>query len=662
LPRSLASQLLQSLIDRTKAFRGHLESIRAENSGAPASFQNSLTLVDRYTHLLVDHTHRLWAESRADFDRINTVKSSLLDLSNKEETVDRIYARAGNASLPRSLAARVSQEFRHLRLPANLHPVLTVGAPGNFETHVVDFRGFLFHNLWSIDYPSDPAYIEGNFALITVPYLEGTRALWEPLVLGHEVGHVKIHYEARLSNIGVTNVGVMRNSYLEAIASTLPIPTALDTVLSWAQEILCDLNMIRLYGPAGIAALGEMLAVSDRPSPETLETHPPRSLRLSILLKALEAKSPMPIMTGLLMPWRELASEVRGDDPLVQLYCDLFLDNWGVLWNAIEGWSEGEDYEYPARTSEVNWLARRLARGVPGGLVEEHGGRGLLHAEQFFPADVVNAAWLSEEFVTMSSRRAEEKEGLLGATDRLAIKALDSLDFASLWCSSEGAIEREAYRRGAAPISSGVLSGADICTRLSSDGPDQLIVTPLLAGSLGDAGLDIRLSSSFIVSRHSATAVFDPINVNKKLGLGAFEPDPRDIQEVVEKDWGERFILHPGELVLAATLEYVVLPMDLVAQLVTRSSYGRLGLITATAIQVQPGSSGVITLELVNLSQTPVALRAGQRIGQLVFEKLERPSTYPSSRTYRWPTGPQFSRAQFDWDNKIIRGIHERDI
>jgi deoxycytidine triphosphate deaminase len=51
---------------------------------------------------------------------------------------------------------------------------------------------------------------------------------------------------------------------------------------------------------------------------------------------------------------------------------------------------------------------------------------------------------------------------------------------------------------------------------------------------------------------------------------------------------GRSIHLHPNEMALGATLEYMALPPDLGAQVVTRSSYGRLGLITATAVQVHP--------------------------------------------------------------------------
>ena len=53
------------------------------------------------------------------------------------------------------------------------------------------------------------------------------------------------------------------------------------------------------------------------------------------------------------------------------------------------------------------------------------------------------------------------------------------------------------------------------------------------------------------------------------------------------------FILHPGEFVLASTLEYIEVPDDIVARLDGKSSLGRMGLIIhSTAGYVDPGMEG----------------------------------------------------------------------
>ena len=78
------------------------------------------------------------------------------------------------------------------------------------------------------------------------------------------------------------------------------------------------------------------------------------------------------------------------------------------------------------------------------------------------------------------------------------------------------------------------------------------------------------------------TAAYNPLS---DLGYSA-------MQKRVAKAWTDTFVLHPGELVLAASLAYVVLPENLTGDITSRSSFGRLGLLTVTAAQVQPGSRG----------------------------------------------------------------------
>jgi deoxycytidine triphosphate deaminase len=132
--------------------------------------------------------------------------------------------------------------------------------------------------------------------------------------------------------------------------------------------------------------------------------------------------------------------------------------------------------------------------------------------------------------------------------------------------------------------------------------------------------------------------------------------DPRSIQSKVEVPWGGRFVLHPRVLVLAATLEYLVMPPDLTAQVVTRSSYGRLGLLSATAIQVHPHWHGCLTLELVNLGTLPLELTPGERVAQLVLSRVT-PTDMASDVKYACPTEPEFSRVRNDPEAGILRAM-----
>ncbi|MBF6058255.1 MULTISPECIES: dCTP deaminase [Thiomicrorhabdus] len=116
---------------------------------------------------------------------------------------------------------------------------------------------------------------------------------------------------------------------------------------------------------------------------------------------------------------------------------------------------------------------------------------------------------------------------------------------------------------------------------------------------------------------------------------------------------GEAFFLHPGELALAATLESVTIPDDLVGWLDGRSSLARLGLMVhVTAHRIDPGWHGQIVLEIFNSGKLPLALRPGMDICAINFETLSSASDKPynkrSDAKYRNQSGPTASRINED--------------
>lgn len=190
--------------------------------------------------------------------------------------------------------------------------------------------------------------------------------------------------------------------------------------------------------------------------------------------------------------------------------------------------------------------------------------------------------------------------------------------------------------------------------RLSSEDEDRLIVTPLLDKSRQmsphQLGIDVRLGNQFIVTKSRAMTAIDVLNRDRN-------GDFYDSTEVVV-GFGHPFVLHPGALVLGATFEFVALPKDLEASIEGRSSWARLGLIIATAVMIDPGFKGCITLELANLSDVPIKLYPGVRIGQLIFRKCLGTVDYGrGERKYAVPIGPEVSKAHLDPEIKILLGI-----
>lgn len=162
---------------------------------------------------------------------------------------------------------------------------------------------------------------------------------------------------------------------------------------------------------------------------------------------------------------------------------------------------------------------------------------------------------------------------------------------------------------------------------------DRLIVTPILEQSqIGSASIDVRLSYEFVSVKRGNIGFLDPRDLDG--GRHRFRT-PHHLNR------GERFYLHPNEMVLASTLEYVRLPLGISGYVTSRSKWGRLGLVIATATAIHPGFTGTITLELVNHGTIPIALYPGLDVAQLILHSVDNATAYDG--TLARQTGPHIS-------------------
>ena len=160
-----------------------------------------------------------------------------------------------------------------------------------------------------------------------------------------------------------------------------------------------------------------------------------------------------------------------------------------------------------------------------------------------------------------------------------------------------------------------ILSDQDLAARLAR-GDIAITPAPDPQTQLQPASIDLRLGFDFQTFNATQRALIDPADPE------SFE----QLTQLVRLGEGERFIVHPGEFILATTLERVTVPDDLVARLEGRSSIGRLGIVIhSTAGYIDPGFSGAITLEVSNLGRIAVALYPGMRICQIAFEQMSTP-------------------------------------
>lgn len=174
-----------------------------------------------------------------------------------------------------------------------------------------------------------------------------------------------------------------------------------------------------------------------------------------------------------------------------------------------------------------------------------------------------------------------------------------------------------------------------------------LVISPLLdEKQIGPASVDIRLGSSIVIPKRTFVGsrdISDPSNSSQV---------EKRIYERIRLKYQSTFVLHPNQLILAVTLEYICLPTMVFSEVASRSSWGRLGLVVATASVVQPGYKGCLTLELANLSDSPITLYPGYLIGQLIFFSVETEGEPPAYEgRYDCPTEaglPQFFSGGLD--------------
>lgn len=263
---------------------------------------------------------------------------------------------------------------------------------------------------------------------------------------------------------------------------------------------------------------------------------------------------------------------------------------------------------------------------------------------------VFNAAWgavleYNGQFEGFAAPGSEDVGRAVRAISGLALKGVEAAQVAKWWAGDAlterdgpGSLEltRDATVSAAAPAA--VLTKVELRRKVEDTASP--IVTPILdPDQIGDGSINLRLGTHFIVAKAPDLPYFDPSEMGER--------DIRHFQEHVGRSFGDRFVRHPHRLVLGVTFEYIALPDDLAALVLSRSSYGRIGLIVATATFVHPGWKGCLTLELSNAADVPLELRCGSPIAQLVVFRADQLSStgvrrFPHERTL-FPILPEFS-------------------
>ncbi|HEX8124241.1 MAG TPA: dCTP deaminase [Allosphingosinicella sp.] len=167
-----------------------------------------------------------------------------------------------------------------------------------------------------------------------------------------------------------------------------------------------------------------------------------------------------------------------------------------------------------------------------------------------------------------------------------------------------------------------ILGRRELITRITNS---ELAVTPLLSpNQIGTSSIDLRMGNVALMARARGSSHVDPALAKSERRQSPYVAELRRQQkhERYELPFGAELLLHPGSLALVPTLEWIRLPRDLMGEVTARSTWAREGLSIATATLIEPEYEGIVTLELANLGQIPIALYPGLKIAQISFSEV----------------------------------------
>lgn len=538
------------------------------------------------------------------------------------------------------------------------------------------------------DLPTSPKW----FIFFSFPQTQSRNILLHTITLSHEMLHLRDHI------LGITSELLRRinisaqdiKPLVERISATrLPTerpllpPLTLEEVWprneieratkeacseileNWLSELVADLLATRIFGPAyffSLARLSLSLGTMDQHS----ITHPCSRMRLQMMLQELRNLGYLrkrkidEIIYSELEKWATyLREEVKpiSMPPQSEPYCNIaeskILATKNTLMPKVNQASIGESYDAKAFHAEVSKLIELLNNGISPVEIKDQNKRSIKPASI---VSILNAGYVfflahMDRLYSMLGSSQDTKFKGVAKLNELLLHAMQASTISQHWLDLQGKqsaiVENETKpiliageKRLGAPSKDELLDYI-FAARIS----DQLIITPQLKLEPQNGALDIHLGTKFLLFRLTRYPLIDPSEIT--------EHGVRGLLERLQLRFDEEVILHPSQLLLASTLEYLSIPQGLGASVITRSTYGRLGLITATSIYVHPGFKGCLTLELTNIGNSPIVLRPGERVAQLLFE-YHSPGKTPLQTKYLLATEPEFPKMWEESDRELL--------
>lgn len=105
------------------------------------------------------------------------------------------------------------------------------------------------------------------------------------------------------------------------------------------------------------------------------------------------------------------------------------------------------------------------------------------------------------------------------------------------------------------------------------------------------------------------------------------------------------YVLKPKEFVLISTYEHIMVPHDCAVELKLKSSRAREGFNHSLAFWVDPGWTGILTMEVMNVNNTrTLVVEYGMAFAQIIVHKLDTPVLRPYVGRYQGATSVEAAK------------------
>lgn len=131
----------------------------------------------------------------------------------------------------------------------------------------------------------------------------------------------------------------------------------------------------------------------------------------------------------------------------------------------------------------------------------------------------------------------------------------------------------------------------------------------VISYGISSYGYDVRVGSKYKIFTNVHSAIVDPKRFSE--------------QSFVDFE-GDECVIPPNSFALAETVETFVIPRDVLAICVGKSTYARCGIIV-NVTPLEPEWRGKVTIEISNTTPLPAKIYSNEGIAQIVFMRADHP-------------------------------------